>query len=272
MTMFNKKAVAAASLAVGSLFGTLAAPSLAGTANSVWVGTWKLDLSKSNFTGDTMSYSKSSDGSFRYSDGSSVSYDFAVDGKDYPTPYGRLVTWTAVNDHAWDSVLKASDGTVLAKIHRELSSGDKTLTMTATGTNADGSTFNETSVYTRLAGTAGLTGKWRSIKSSAGAPLKFVISSPARGVLRWEIPESKQSGEGKLDGTDFPITGPNAPPGMTVGIKAESPTKLSYVMKFNGRTDNFGVDTMAADGRSYTDVSWSAGKESEKSTAVYVKQ
>jgi hypothetical protein len=272
MTMFYKKAAAAASLAVVTMLGGVALPSRVLAADNVWVGTWKLDPAKSNFAGDTMTYSKSSNGAYRYSDGGTVSYDFGIDGKGYPTPYGRTITWSAVNDHAWDSVLTAQDGTVLAKIHRELSSGDKTLTVTATGTKPDGSTFNETSVYARTGGAEGLAGKWRSTKSNAGSPEKFVISSPAPGVLRWDIPDYKQTGEGKLDGTDFPITGPTAPPGMTVGIKAETATKLSYVMKFNGKPDNYGVDTMAADGRSYTDVNWSAGKESEKTTAVYVRQ
>jgi hypothetical protein len=272
MTMFDKKTVAAASLAVVSALAGLGAPSRGLAAENAWVGTWKLDTAKSNFTGDTMAYSKSSNGSYRYSDGSTVSYDFGIDGKEYLTPYGRMITWTAVGDHAWDSVLKTKEGTVLAKIHRELSAGDKTLTVTATGTKPDGSTFNETTVYVRTAGSEGLTGKWRSTKSNAGSPDKFVISSPSPGVLRWEIPDYQQSGEGKLDGVDFPITGPTAPPGMTIGIKAESATKLSYVMKFNGKPDNYGVDTMAADGRSYTDVNWSAGKENEKTTSVYVKQ
>jgi hypothetical protein len=41
-------------------------------------------------------------------------------------------------------------------------------------------------------------------------------------------------------------------------------------MKVNGKEDSEGVQTLAADGRSYTDVSWSAGKESEKQIAVFV--
>lgn len=259
-----------------SKWATVAAASLvyvlgmAGT-NDAWLGSWKLDKAKSNFAGDTMTYSKSANGLYHYSDGSTESFDFGTDGKEYPALHGRTTTWTAAGDHAWDSETKAK-GTVLYKAHRALSDGDKTLTITGTGTKPDGSTFNESSVYTRVSGTSGLVGKWRSIKSDAGSPDLFVVTSPSPGVFHYEIPDYKQSTEGKLDGSDHPVTGPTAPPGLTFGGKFDSPTKLSYVLKFDGKPTMYGRQTMAADGASYTDVSWSPGKEDEKSTAVYVKQ
>jgi hypothetical protein len=51
-----------------------------------------------------------------------------------------------------------------------------------------------------------------------------------------------------------------------------SPTKIRYVTKVNGKTDNLGEETLAADGRSFTDMNWNPGKESEKTTGVYLKQ
>jgi hypothetical protein len=51
-----------------------------------------------------------------------------------------------------------------------------------------------------------------------------------------------------------------------------SPTKMSYINKVNGKATGYGIQTLAADGKSFTDVSWSPGKESEKSTAFYAKQ
>lgn len=35
---------------------------------------------------------------------------------------------------------------------------------------------------------------------------------------------------------------------------------------------SMGEQTLAADGRSFTDVNWNSGKEDEKTTGVYVKQ
>src|SRR6266849_2202506 len=68
--------------------------SAAAAVDSPWVGTWKLDMAKSNFTGDTVTYSKTPAGLYHISDGSTVSYDFAVDGKEYPTSSGNKTTWT----------------------------------------------------------------------------------------------------------------------------------------------------------------------------------
>jgi hypothetical protein len=271
MTFLNRAAATAASILLVSTIGALGAPASAVAADNAWIGSWKLDPAKSNFTGDTFTYSKSANGQYRFSDGSTVSYDFGIDSKEYPSAYNRTTTWTATGERGWDSITKAN-GIVLARVHRELSPDDKNLTITATGTNPDGSFFNESTVYQRVSGTTGLVGKWRSIKSNAGSPEKFVITSPAPGVLHWEIPDLKATTESRLDGADNPITGPNQPPGMTLSAKSESPSKLAYVIKVNGKPDLYGIDTLAADGLSYTDVSWSPGKESEKSTGLYVKQ
>ena len=48
--------------------------------------------------------------------------------------------------------------------------------------------------------------------------------------------------------------------------------KDDFRIKVNGKEDSEGVQTLAADARSYTDVGWSAGKENEKQTAVFVRQ
>ncbi len=42
--------------------------------------------------------SKSANGLMRYSDGSTVSYDFGVDGKEYKGAYSRTVTWSAADE------------------------------------------------------------------------------------------------------------------------------------------------------------------------------
>jgi hypothetical protein len=246
-----------------------ALPALA--ADNPWVGTWTLDLSKSHFTGDTFTYSKSANGMMHYSDGSIANFDFGIDGKEYKTVYDRTTTWTAAGDNAWDTVMKAN-GKVLGKSHRELSSDGKTLTITGTGTRPDGTDFKDVTIYTRVTGTTGLIGKWRSTKVTISAPDSFVISAPSPGVMHWDIPAYKESVQGKFDGTDLPITGPNVPPGLTLAVKQVAPTKLSYVVKGNGKPDSYGIQTLAADGKSFTDLSWSAGKPGEKATGVYVKQ
>jgi hypothetical protein len=250
-----------------ALFATL--PALA--ADNPWIGTWKLDPAKSHFTGDTFTYTKAANGMMHFSDGSIVNFDFGIDGKEYKTMYDRTTTWTAAGNNAWDSVTKAN-GKVLSKTHRELAADGKTLTFTESGTKPDGTTFNDVSVYTRVTGTAGLVGKWRSTKVTISAPDAFVVSSPSPGIMHWEIPSFKETVNGKFDGTDIPITGPDVPPGLTIAVKSSSPTKQSYTVKVKGKADSYGIQTLAADGKSFTDVSWNPGKEAEKATGVFVKQ
>lgn len=244
----------------------------AGDIDEGWVGTWKLDMAKSHFVGDTVTYTKAASGLFHVSAGGDADYDFGIDGKEYPSAYGRTTVWTAVGNRSWDTETRAG-GVVLFKVHRELSADNHTLTVTETGANADGSTLNNTTVYTRVSGTAGLLGKWRDTRTDAGSPSMFVISMPSPGVLRWDIPQWKQYAEGRPDGTDLVINGVgNAPPGMTFSAKRESPRKITYIIKYHGKPDQYGVQTLSADGRSYTDVSWAPGREDEKGTGVYEKQ
>jgi hypothetical protein len=250
----------------------LAVPVLsAAAADNPWVGSWKLDPAKSQFTGDTFTYSKAANGLLHFSDGSTENYDFGIDGKEYKSNYGTTEAWTAAGSSAWDSVVTLK-GTVLSKVHYQLSSDGKTLTITSTGTKPDGSRFTDESVYTRESGSSGFVGKWRSVKVKISAPSTFIMESSLPDSIKWEVPDYKESVAGKVDGSDLPVTGPTVPAGLTLAVKLDSPKRYSYTVKSNGKPVGYGVQTLAKDGSSFTQVDWSPGKESEKTTSVYVKQ
>jgi hypothetical protein len=240
-------------------------------AESPWVGTWKLDPSKGHLVGDTFDYTKTKNGLIHYSDGSTASFDFGPDGKEYKSWGNHSVIWTAAGPNTWNTVVK-QDGTVIYAARRELSADGKTLTITSTGNRPDGSPSNDVVVYNRVGGGTGLIGKWRSTKVEIPAPSVFNITSPAPGFLRFESPTYKMMFEGKADGTDLAVKGPTVPPGYTVSVKATSPRTLSYAYKLNGKPDSYNTDTLAADGKSFTSVTWNAGKKSEKTTLVFIKQ
>jgi hypothetical protein len=247
-----------------------AAAGAAFAAGSPWTGTWKLDAAKSHLTGQTFTYSKGPGDLLHYEDGSTASFDFGIDGKEYKAYSNRMISWTAAGTNAWDTVVKA-EGKVRSKGHLELSADGKTLNTVFTGTKPDGSAFREEDTFTRVSGTDGLIGTWRTAKVvGPSGPQSFVISTPAHGVLRVEVPDMKGSVEGRTDGSDHPLMG--GPPGTTVSTKTLSPTKLRYVFKMNGKTDNMGEWAIASDGGSFTDTNWIPGRENEKTTAVYVKQ
>ena len=254
------------------LFMALIVPAAAAlAAEAHWDGTWKLDKSRSHFSGDTFTLSKGPNGMLHFSDGGPINYDFRIDGKDYAAHYNRTVAWTAAGPDTWDTVTHV-DGRVLATSHRTLSADGKTLTIAWQTTRPDGSVDTETDVYTRVTGTAGLEGRWRSIKVDESAPMTFIIATHPDGTMRWDLPEMQAYVEGKPDGTDLAVHGPTMPPGMTFAFKKMSPRKIAYSTRVNGKPDSAGEQTLAADGKSYTDVSWTAGKEDERQTAVYVRQ
>lgn len=239
-------------------------------ADSPWTGTWKLDPARSHFTGQTFTYSKGPGELLHYEDGSTASFDFGIDGKDYKAYSNRTISWTATGTNTWDTVLKA-EGKVRSTGHFELSADGKTLNTVLTGTRPDGSAFREEDTFARVTGTDGLIGTWRAAKVvGPSVPQTFVLSTPASGVLHVDVPDMKASVEGRTDGSDHPLMG--GPPGITVSTKTLSSTKLRYVFKMNGKTDNMGEWNMAADGGSFTDMNWIPGRENEKTTAVYVKQ
>jgi hypothetical protein len=90
--------------------------------------------------------------------------------------------------------------------------------------------------------------------------------------FKMEYPANKEVIQGRLDGSDSPVTGPRIPPGAFAAYKAESPLKLSYTFKYRDKTLAEGTDTLSADGKILTEEEWDPGKMAGKNTYVYEKQ
>ena len=165
-------------------------------------------------------------------------------------------------------------GKEMGRAYHVLSADGKTLTSTFMGTNADGSPIKHERIATRVTGATGLEGKWRDtqITVPGDTPDTVIVSSPSPGILRWDWPVDGGFVEGKADGTDHPLVGTIFAAGSTMSFKYLSPDRISYAAKVKEKSDGWGIQTLAADGKSYTDVSWNPGKENKKTTAVYVRQ
>jgi hypothetical protein len=128
------------------------------------LGTWKLNVAKSKFTGvpapKELTRTLSADGdSVKYTfagtgaDGSTLAYSFSVkfDGKDYPVegkaPGGfDQIAITKVNDHTYTVSQKRADkqtGSGKATVSKD----GKTTTVTLKYTNTDGKSVSTTSLY-----------------------------------------------------------------------------------------------------------------------------
>ena len=248
-----------------ALCGAVSGVALA--ADSPFAGTWKLDIAKSRFTGDTLDYSKTATG-MHYDDGA-LSYDFATDGKDYPSLPGYTTNWTKTGPMSWDTVVKSA-GKVVAKSHRMISADGTTLTSNYTQYRPDGTTAQGATVYKRLSGSTGLAGKWKDVKVQATDDTMQVMV-PAAGHYEIMSPAYKSSVTGMTDGTPAPMTGPTVPPGAMASYKAAGADTWDYLITVQGKAYAKGMLHVSPDGKTLTDTSWTPGRESEKSMAVYAK-
>jgi hypothetical protein len=261
-----KKLLCCACSAVLSI--AAAVPSFA--AGSPWDGTWKMNTQKSKLTGDTFTITMKPDGMMHYATGSTVSYDFKCDGKPYPVLADRTVTCSGSPGAGYDFHTMAS-GKVLSESHQAISSDGKMMMIQGKSMHVDGtsSTYDET--YKRVAGTSGMAGKWLNVKDSEnGMGAMVMVVDGDRFKL--EFPDNKTVIQGKLDGSDSPVTGPTIPAGAFESCKAESPMKLHFVDKYKEKVLDEGTYTLSDGGKVLTEEEWEPGKMSEKATMVYDRQ
>jgi hypothetical protein len=100
----------------------------------------------------------------------------------------------------------------------------------------------------------------------------MIVSIPSPGHIRYEYPEQKQIQEGPTDGTPSPVRGPRAPEGATMAFKRAGANKVEWTYAVKGTVLQQGVDTVSADAKTLTSVSWAPDKPKEKTTEVYDKQ
>lgn len=258
----NRFALLAAVLLVGSASPLVAA--------SPFAGTWKLNAAKSQFTGDTFSYTQGANGKLHYSNGANYEFDLALDGRPCTTPYGYTVTWTAAGANQWTSETRF-EGKLLGKSQHALSADAKTLTQKHTQFLPNGTTAESTTVYQKTSGGAGLVGAWVNTKTEVPADT-MIFALPTPGRIEFEWPEYKVKGSGPTDGTPIPVTIPDGPKGMTTSFKAVTPLQFLTEDRLNGKLMGQSTMTVAADGKSMAVVGWTPGKESEKATAIYEKK
>ncbi len=244
-------------------------PALA--ADNPWFGTWKLDPAKSHMTGDTFTYSKVAGGMDHYSNGP-ISFDFTANGIDYPVMANATTAWVASGPNQWKETDK-TNGTVTATSDIKLTPNCKTLSITSTGTRPDGTAFHDEAVYIKTKSDGCLEGTWKSTKNTQSAPPSYVISQGSSSdAWKWEVPGWKETVEGKRDGSDLAINGPTVPAGLTICFTADGDRQLVYQVKSSGTVIGQGEQVLAPGGKSYTDTSWTPGKENEKQIYVYNKQ
>lgn len=238
-------------------------------AQDPFVGTWKLNQSKSKFTGEIVKFEKRPSGAIVLSFGV-IEHEFKLDGAEYPFPFGGTMSWKQEDDHTWVSVYKLK-GKELSTTRDVLSADGRTRTAVTTGTKPNGEAFKEVVTCQRIAGGPGLLGTWKSTEVKISSPSTFQITAPGPNALTLSSPEYQTLCKAQLDGKDYPVTGPTVPEGFTTSLRSIGPRQIGYLDKNKGKPIYEGLMTVSADGRMLTEESWPVGMKQEKVTAVYEK-
>ncbi|MGZ5553836.1 MAG: hypothetical protein ACXWHF_09370, partial [Chthoniobacterales bacterium] len=143
-------------------------------ADDSFVGKWKLNPEKSQFSG--LSYKIEDLGGdkyrFAFGDDSEI---VAADGKDYPTKFGNTWTLTKTSATKWTSTQKR-DGKVTSEEAWSISDDGQIFTVKVELKRPDGSTSTDETKMKRTAGTSGLAGTWESTEVKIGSPTTIEIT------------------------------------------------------------------------------------------------
>ena len=166
----------------------------------------------------------------------------------------------------WKINLTKSDFGHTGRDTLKLSADGKTLTDSNKMIKVDGGSIDSTTVYSRVSGGPGLAGKWQTNKVSGSAGMIELIASGSDG-LTFKDPEQGMTCQGKLDGKDYPCSGPMLPPGFTSAFKNNGQS-LDLTVKKDGKPFFTATYTVSADGKTLTETGAPSSGE-DKFTIVF---
>jgi hypothetical protein len=246
-----------------------AATTLTAQTTSPWNGTWKLDRAKSHLTGTSFTLSKGANEMWTVNAGP-ISFTYAYDGKPHPLgDKDHTILATFVDAHTARSTFQTKGKTTA--IETDLLSPDgNTISDVTVNNREDGSTYITKETNIRTGPGQGFSGVWTSTQASSSSDTPMTITV-AGDTITFASPAEKYTVTARLDGTPATPVSPDMIAGATVSYKQVSATRIDYSTSINGKKISEGYDELSPNGHSYTSVTWLAGKESEKTTDVYVK-
>jgi hypothetical protein len=238
-------------------------------AESPFVGTWKLNQGKSHLGGSTLKFSSAGNGMMRETVAEGT-YTFKADGKSYPALFGDSESWEKLSGHSWKVTVHGTGGYTYSET-LNISEDGKSLTDVVNGTHPDGSAFETTTVYTRMAAGKGLMGTWKSTAVKATSDRTLEFSANGDDGLSWKLPQIKAVLNAKFDGKDTSPEGPTVPKGLTIAMTGSGPNMFRFVEKMNGKPVFTGRYSVSTDGKTLTQIGRPTG-QAQPETSVYDKQ
>jgi hypothetical protein len=234
-----------------------------------WVGTWRLDESRSQPIGPTFIYTRALNGQYTVNTGDHV-YRFFCDGKDYPTVPQHSVSCTESTHLSMQMTYKIS-GQTTGHAVRTLSPDGGTLTVTSTSVSPNDSKQVHLVSYRRISVSTGFVGAWVDTDQSAQRPPLFVITETGL-ILHLNIPGKNQHTDIPLNGADAQIQGLSSGVHATLSAKKIGEGELFVEQKLDGRVLRDTSMTMSQDGRTLIQEVWRPENPSQKERLVYQRQ
>jgi hypothetical protein len=240
------------------LFTSIALANTAAAQNP-FAGVWKLNQDKSQLAGDTMKFGPAAGEAIELT-ASGLTYSFRADGKSYALPSGNAAIWRQNGPDSWTTEYRKLDNKLLSIDTWKLSADGTNLTVTTSGTKANGDLYTDTEEYTRTAGTSGLLGSWKSTAVKLSSPNELTIQESGLDRLIFKIAAIKARCELNFDGKETAVDGPDLPSGLRLSLTRTGPYSFRLVQKLNGTTVSSSVYTVsAADPNTMTEVGGAPG-------------
>jgi len=233
------------------------------------IGIWKLDAAKSSFAGQTLKFETAEADTYRCIAGGE-SYTFKTDGQPYPALYGRTVTVRQIDPNLWQ-MTTTFNGRVLNFATMNVSADGKELVESIRGVRPSGESFEVNTTYAREAGAAGVLGTWKARESKSSAPIALEFVAVEDGRLSFNLPAMKAKSVLKLDGKDYPATGPTIPQGLTLAMEKTGPRTMTLMQKVSGKPVFKATYVISDDGKTLTSTGTPVAVN-EPTTAVYIRQ
>jgi hypothetical protein len=229
---------------------------ITGTARAAddhFAGKWKLDSSQSEFPVDTMKVKSAGANKYTFIFSEPNAETIAIDGTDQPGISETTLSVTAKGPRLWEVVRKNKGRTLLRAIWT-LSEDGKTLHDAFTEYRDDGSPFTVDYLYQRKAGESGFAGTWQSTSEVYVSPYEIQIGPYQGDGFSLTDSVAGIDKDLKLDGKDYPNSGPNASPDMQSSGHRISDRRLELTDKLKGKVQSMDDFELSPDLQTLTET------------------